>query len=73
MTDSKRTTLTAIMELNPTAETDFLEGFSYADLQQYLGRLRSLPYRMRGDGSRCIYDCEVNAVKDSSPRGNPVA
>ena len=64
-------TLTEIMDLNPSATTEFLEEFSLEQLRHYLQRLRSLPYRQEF-GLRRVYQCGLQDVREASARANPI-
>ncbi|MGB0715285.1 MAG: hypothetical protein ACPGXK_05365 [Phycisphaerae bacterium] len=65
-------TLSEIMDLNPSATHDFLEGFSMEQLWHYLQRLRSLPYREEF-GVRRVYQCGLQEVREASLRANPAS
>ncbi len=70
MASGKSTTLERIMELNPTANPEFLAEFSQLDLQSYLQRLADLPYGRKVDFDRA-HDAKIDSARTASDRSRP--
>jgi len=70
MASGKNTTVERIMELNPTANSEFLAEFSQSDLQRYLERLTDLPFEPAA-GSHRTYEGTVDSARRASDRSSP--
>jgi hypothetical protein len=68
----KAQTIEAIRRLNPTADTEFLAGFSEEDLSDYLARLTGDAYRAAGRASIDLVELAPSSADggDRSPCGS---
>ncbi|MFQ5462194.1 MAG: hypothetical protein ACE5E5_06150 [Phycisphaerae bacterium] len=70
MANGKNTTVERIMELNPTANSEFLAEFSQSDLQRYLERLTDLPFDPATRPTQA-YEGTVESARRASDRSSP--